>query len=94
MEQYVIKGKTKLSGTVVVDGAKNAVLPLIAAAILPNEPVTLTNVPEVSDVINMLNALKDLTGQTAKSLTIGATNLAKLTNAQKGIATDKNWTLS
>lgn len=45
-------------------------------------------------LINMLNALKDLTGQTAKSLTIGATNLAKLTNAQKGIATDKNWTLS
>ena len=45
-------------------------------------------------LIGMLNALKDLTGQTAKSLTIGATNLAKLTNAQKGIATDKNWTLS
>ena len=45
-------------------------------------------------LIAMLNALKDLTGQTAKSLTIGATNLAKLTNAQKGIATDKNWTLS
>ena len=37
---------------------------------------------------------KDLRGETAKSLTIGATNLAKLTNAQKGIATDKNWTLS
>lgn len=60
MEQYVIKGKNKLSGTVVIDGAKNAVLPLIAAAILPNEPVTLTNVPEVSDVINMLNALKEI----------------------------------
>ena len=62
MEQYVIKGKNKLSGTVVIDGAKNAVLPLIAAAILPNEPVTLTNVPEVSDVINMLNALKEIGG--------------------------------
>ena len=45
-------------------------------------------------LIGMLESLKDLRGETAKSLTIGATNLAKLTNAQKGIATDKNWTLS
>lgn len=60
MEQFVINGKAKLNGEVTIDGAKNSALPLIAASILPDEPVTLTNVPEVSDVYNMLNALKDI----------------------------------
>jgi hypothetical protein len=42
----------------------------------------------------MLEALADRTGQTAKTLTMGATNLAKLTDGQKAIATNKNWTLA
>lgn len=42
----------------------------------------------------MLYALKNLTGQVAKTLTIGADNLAKLTDSQIAIATNKNWTLS
>lgn len=45
-------------------------------------------------MVSMFEALTDLTGQTAKSLTLGLTNLAKLTTAQKAIATNKNWTLS
>lgn len=70
MEQFLIKGKNKLKGTVRIDGAKNAALPLIAAAILPKRPVTLTNVPEVSDVFNMLNALKEI-GATVSELNNG-----------------------
>lgn len=47
-----------------------------------------------SAIVNMLYALKNLNGTNAKSLTIGSTNLAKLTADQKAIATNKNWTLS
>lgn len=45
-------------------------------------------------MIAMFNSLKDLTGDTAKTLTLGSTNLAKLTDEQKAIATNKNWTLA
>ncbi len=48
----------------------------------------------VESMVAMFNSLKDLTGETAKTLTLGATNLAKLTDEQKQIATDKNWTLA
>lgn len=45
-------------------------------------------------MVNMLNALADLSGQTAKTLTLGSSNLAKLTAEQKQIATNKNWNLA
>ncbi len=45
-------------------------------------------------IVSWLNALADRTGQTAYKLTIGATNLAKLTEQDILIATNKNWTLS
>lgn len=48
----------------------------------------------IDSMVSMFNALKDLTDGTAKTLTLGATNLAKLTDEQKAIATNKNWTLA
>jgi hypothetical protein len=48
----------------------------------------------VETIVSWLEALADRTGQTAYTLTIGATNLAKLTDDQKAIATNKNWTLA
>ena len=48
----------------------------------------------VDTLVAMLTALADRTGQTAYTLTIGATNLAKLSDDQRAIATDKNWTLA
>lgn len=48
----------------------------------------------VDSIIAMFNSLKDLTGETAKTLTLGSVNLAKLTDEQKTIATNKNWTLA
>lgn len=45
-------------------------------------------------IVNLLENLKDLTGDTAKTLTLGSTNLAKLTDEEKAIATNKNWTLA
>lgn len=49
---------------------------------------------EHDSIVNMLENLADLTGSTAKTLSIGSTNLAKLTDEEKAIATNKNWTLS
>lgn len=46
-----------------------------------------------STLLKILNGLVDLTGEEAKTLTLGATNLAKLTDEEKAIATDKNWIL-
>lgn len=48
----------------------------------------------VDTLVAMFTALADRTGQTAYTLTLGATNLKKLSDEQKAIATDKNWTLA
>jgi len=48
----------------------------------------------VESMVAMFNNLKNLTDETAKTLTLGSTNLAKLTDEQKAIATNKNWTLA
>ena len=48
----------------------------------------------VESLMNVINNLKDLTGGTAQTLTLGATNLAKLTDEQKAVATNKNWVLA
>ena len=45
-------------------------------------------------IIDMFNKLKDLTGADSLTLTIGATNLAKVTDEEKLIATNKNWILA
>ena len=45
-------------------------------------------------IVAMFNALADLTGSNAKTLTLGAENLAKVTEEQKQIATNKNWNLA
>lgn len=56
--------------------------------------LNVSNKITVESMVAMFNSLKDLTGETAKTLTLGATNLAKLTDEQKQIATNKNWTLA
>ena len=45
-------------------------------------------------ILEVLGNLKDLTGQTSRTLTLGSTLLAKLTEDDKLIATNKNWTLA
>ena len=57
MEQYVIKGGKPLKGNVDIYGAKNAALGLIAAAILTDEPVIIDNLPDVSDINVLLEAI-------------------------------------
>lgn len=61
MDTIIIEGGTRLEGQVTIEGAKNAVLPLLAATILPQEGKTLLrNVPILSDVFTMNNVVKGL----------------------------------
>ena len=61
MEKIIVRGGNKLNGTVEIEGAKNAVLPILAASILPTEGRTvLHNVPILSDVFTMNNVIRFL----------------------------------
>lgn len=60
MEQYVITGGRPLRGIVDIYGAKNAALAIIPAAILTEEPVVISNLPDVSDINVMLEAVAQL----------------------------------
>ena len=60
MEQYIIKGGCSLAGEVVINGAKNAALGIIAAAIMTNEPVIIENLPDVLDINVLLDAISEI----------------------------------
>lgn len=60
MESLVIKGGTRLKGEVPISGAKNAVLPIMAAALLTREKCVIHNVPELRDVGTMCRILASL----------------------------------
>lgn len=60
MLQFLMKGGTPLNGDVVIGGAKNAALGILAAAIMTDEPVVLENLPDVSDINVMLRAISDI----------------------------------
>ena len=60
MEKLVVKGGTRLVGTVKTSGAKNAVLPIIAASILGTTPSHLDEVPMLEDVHTISEVLKCL----------------------------------
>ncbi|RME79984.1 MAG: UDP-N-acetylglucosamine 1-carboxyvinyltransferase [Caldilineae bacterium] len=59
-EYYLINGGRPLQGEVEVAGNKNAALPMLAACLLTDEPVTLHNVPRIGDVGTMLELLQGL----------------------------------
>ena len=60
MDYFEIEGKNQLFGDINISGAKNAVLPLMAASILNNDELTISNVPTLSDSITMSNLLKGM----------------------------------
>ena len=60
MEQYIIKGGTPLVGEVEIGGAKNAALPILAAAIMTDETVLIDNLPDVNDINVLLDALSGI----------------------------------
>lgn len=60
MEKILVKNSLQLRGTVRISGAKNAALPILAAAILGTEDIILEDVPELKDVEIMTEVLKSL----------------------------------
>ena len=60
MQKLVITGGRSLKGEVQASGAKNAALPLLAAALLTDEEMTFLNVPDLADVKTMLKLLEQL----------------------------------
>ena len=78
MDYFEIEGKNQLFGDIAVSGAKNAVLPLMAASILNDRPLTITNVPKLSDSITMGNLIKEMGGKVSfdqSNITINPKNL-------------------
>ncbi|PHQ80479.1 MAG: UDP-N-acetylglucosamine 1-carboxyvinyltransferase [Coxiella sp. (in: Bacteria)] len=57
MDKLLITGGTPLHGTIRASGAKNAVLPILAATILASKPVILDNIPHLNDVTTMIELL-------------------------------------
>lgn len=60
LDKLLIKGGVPLAGNVVISGAKNAALPILAGSLLATQPVTVSNVPHLKDVATMLTLLQKM----------------------------------
>lgn len=60
MSAFQIEGGHLLSGTIIPQGAKNEALQVICATLLTSEPVTISNIPHIRDVMNLIQLLKDI----------------------------------
>jgi UDP-N-acetylglucosamine 1-carboxyvinyltransferase len=81
MDKIVIRGGRRLKGEVTVDGAKNAALPILLAALLTPERCTFRNVPRVVDVRTTLRLLADLGAKVEEDdgvIAVQAERLARL----------------
>ena len=81
MDYFKINGLKKLNGLVEVSGAKNAVLPLMAAAILNRGNIKISNVPTLSDSITMSKLLEEMGAKVQfssnNSVSVDSSNLNK-----------------
>ena len=59
MDKLIIKGGSKISGSINVHGSKNAALPIIVSSLLSEKTLKLSNVPNVVDVLNLIKLLKN-----------------------------------
>ncbi|HCO59036.1 MAG TPA: UDP-N-acetylglucosamine 1-carboxyvinyltransferase, partial [Porticoccaceae bacterium] len=57
MDKLLISGGVPLSGEIRISGAKNSALPILAAALLVDEPVTISNLPHLHDITTMIELL-------------------------------------
>ena len=60
MASFVIEGGHKLHGEIVPQGAKNEVLEVICATLLTDEEVIISNIPNILDVNNLIQLLRDM----------------------------------
>lgn len=64
MEKYIIDGGHRLSGEINIQGAKNAVLPVLAASVISGDTSTITNIPKLRDVDIMIKILDSIGAKT------------------------------
>jgi UDP-N-acetylglucosamine 1-carboxyvinyltransferase len=81
MDKFVIEGGHPLKGTLILSGNKNAALPMLAAALLTDEKVVLTNVPRIKDIETMMEIISAL------GVEIEETNHHELTVHAKNVKT-------
>ncbi len=74
MDYLQITGGAKLSGSIKISGAKNSALPIIAATILSDKPVKLTNLPNVVDIRTLLKLLNILGSRVEHNNTVANIN--------------------
>ena len=84
MDSIIVRGGTPLHGQIHIAGAKNAALTLMPATLLTEEPLTLTNVPRLSDIRTMSQLLQSLGTEVASMqggqvITLSSYNLASTT---------------
>lgn len=60
MEKLIIKGKTPLNGEIRISGAKNSALPILAASLLCNKPIQISNIPHLQDVTTIVSLLSQM----------------------------------
>ena len=93
MKKFVIKGPTKgVKGTIIISGAKNSCLPIMASSILFNKEITIKNIPLVNDVFTMRKLLISLgsnveISKEKKTMKIINTKKHKLTVPYKLVST-------
>ncbi|MDA3789788.1 MAG: UDP-N-acetylglucosamine 1-carboxyvinyltransferase [Desulfobacula sp.] len=81
MDKILINGGKRLNGEVIISGAKNAALPLIASSILVNGTSTFTNVPKLMDITSIRMLLEDLgaiSNVEGNTLTIDGSGINKI----------------
>jgi UDP-N-acetylglucosamine 1-carboxyvinyltransferase len=91
MDRIRIRGGRRLRGAILVSGAKNAALPLMAASLLTDKPLTLVNVPHLADISTMADLLAQLGtkiemngdavngGTTGRALTLSTSKITSTT---------------
>ncbi len=82
MDYLEIVGGKKLSGSVTISGAKNAALPIIAATLLSDKKVTLTNLPNVVDIRTLLKLLTMLGGTVDHDNTVAQIDNGTITSTK------------
>ncbi|SIT03054.1 UDP-N-acetylglucosamine 1-carboxyvinyltransferase [Neptunomonas antarctica] len=60
MDKLIIEGGARLNGEVRISGAKNSALPILAATLLADEPVTICNLPHLNDITTMLELIRQM----------------------------------
>lgn len=60
MSQFVIEGGHRLSGEITPQGAKNEALQVLNAVLLTDEPVTIDNIPEILDIMNLIELFRSM----------------------------------